>query len=173
MPRGAKPGERRGGRAKGKKNRATIEREEQARLAMERLAEVERLRAQEMSVQESAAHTSGIKLAKNVLEDFMRLFAGMAARAQPLPPGVVPPPGYAPNPAEFEKWAFLAVDAAKALAPYQSPRLAAMMVGAAVVNEITVTGGLPDEEDGGLNHERTIEGEPPTEIPPVPKAVND
>lgn len=45
----------------------------------------------------------------------------------------------------FRTYAELAVQTAKDLAPYQSPKLSAVMVGAAVVSEIEIIGGLPDE----------------------------
>src|SRR5262249_43413537 len=71
MGRGAKPGERRGGRLKGSRNKATIERA----LIAERVA--------------NEAKMAGKKLAKEVLDQFMVLFAGMAAYYQPKPvPGM-------------------------------------------------------------------------------------
>lgn len=109
MARGAKPGERRGGRVKGMPNKTTIER---ALIAERTVAD---------------AQASGKKLAKEVLDDFMQLFAGMAAHYQPTPPSA-PRQNANQNPAEFEKWALHAVDAARMLAPYQSPTFRAVVV---------------------------------------------
>jgi hypothetical protein len=100
-----------GGRPRGSRNKLTIEREEKARIAEQML-------------------TGGKpeKLGKQVLHDFMELFAGMAAAYQPLPPGVVSAPGRTPDDAKFEKYARLAVDTAAKLAEYQSPKLKAIAV---------------------------------------------
>ena len=115
-------GRKTGGRAKGTRNRATVERA----LVAERAAAEDK--------------ATGKRLAKEVLDDFMHIFAETATRFRELGDW-----------AGFERWALHSVDCARALAPYQSPRLSAVMVGAAVVTEIEVTGGLPDEEDGGLH----------------------
>lgn len=109
-----------GGRPRGAlnlKTRETLERqrlEEQAKKA-ERAAEI--------------AARRHIKLAKDVLEDFMQLFAGMAAAHQPWPEQQ----GHNPNEneAKFEKYARLAVDTASKLAPFQSPTFKAIAVAAA------------------------------------------
>lgn len=100
-----------GGRPPGSRNKATLERIEKARIAEQML-------------------TGGTpeKLGKQVLRDFMELFAGMAAAYQPLPPGVAVPPGRHPDEARFEKYARLAVDAAAKLAEYQSPKFRAIVV---------------------------------------------
>lgn len=147
---GSKPGERRGGRQLGAKNKTTIERENQARLEVDRARMIDEARAANASEVVTQAKAAGVKLAKDILEDFMRLFAGMAAIHQPLPDGVEIPPGRKPDPEKFLAFAKLAVSTASDLAPYQSPKLSAVMVGAAVVTEIEIVGGLPDEEDGGL-----------------------
>jgi len=139
---GSQPG---AGRPLGGKNKATIAREEQARLAVERLAEVDRLRAEGATDVIAAAKTAGVKLSTEVLRDFMQLFAGLAAIYQPLPEGMVPPKGRKPDEALFRIYAALARDTAKDLAPYESPRLSAVMVGAAIVNRVEVVGGMPDD----------------------------
>jgi hypothetical protein len=108
---GSKPGERRGGRQKGARNKATIERA----LIAERAA--------------AQAKASGKRLAKDLLEDFMHLFADMAATADR-------------NTEKFEKWARLAIETAKALAPFQSPRYSTVAVGATTVQKITIEGGM-------------------------------
>lgn len=112
MPRGAKPGERRGGRAKGTKNKAILERD---RIAAEIAARTV-----------ADARVAGKKLAKDVLEDFMLLFAGMAAHHQPAPPTGAPN-AYA-NEEKFNEYAQLAVSCAHKLAPYQSPTFQAIMI---------------------------------------------
>ena len=66
------------------------------------------------------------KLAKDVLEEFMLYFASAAAVYQPFNPDGTPRPEG--NAAEFQKNAILAVDAATRLAPFQSPRYAAIAV---------------------------------------------
>ncbi len=47
--------------------------------------------------------------------------------------------------AGFERWALHSAECARALAPFQSPRLSAVAIGAAMVNKIEVTGGMPDD----------------------------
>jgi hypothetical protein len=157
---------------------ATIEREEQARLAAERLAEVDRLRAEGASDVVAAAKTAGVKLSTEVLRDFMQLFAGMAAMYQPIPEGKQPLPGRKPDETLFRVYATLAKDTAKDLAPYEAPRLSAVMVGAAIVNRVEVVGGMPD--DFAPPVEGKVEFEPGTvitpdedaiELPPVLKVV--
>jgi hypothetical protein len=109
-------GRKTGGRRPGSLNKATLERALQA----------------ERAVVEAKA--SGRKLAKEMLDDYMHMFAATAAyfkKRREL--------------AKFRDWAVLTVETAKALAPYQSPRYSAVMVGAAVVNEIKITGGMPDD----------------------------
>jgi hypothetical protein len=94
MPKGgSKPGERRGGRQRGTPNKTT----------MERLLRAER--------ETAVAQAEGRKLAKEVLDDFMVLFAGSQ-----------------PDEAKFEKYARLAIATAADLAPYQSPTFKAIAV---------------------------------------------
>ena len=61
--------------------------------------------------QVAEATQSGKLLAKEILEKYMLLFERRAIRAQN-------------NPANFERWARLTIETAKALAPYQSPQFA-------------------------------------------------
>jgi hypothetical protein len=84
-------------------------------------------RAKRAEFEMSAARESGKKLAKDVLEEFMFLFAGIAATAQPIPAGMAVPAGKKPNPRTFEKYARLAVETAAALARYQSPTFKAVL----------------------------------------------
>ena len=167
MPRGAKPGERRGGRPPGSKNKTTLEREAQSALDRARIDEVERLQAMGVTDVAAAAQTAGVKPMKQIAFDFARVFAGLAAFYQPYPKWIEDPetktvrnanPNF--NEAKFKEYAVLAKDTALGAAPYESPRLSAMMIGSAIVNEIEITGGLPDEEDGGLNAGPTIDHDP-------------
>ncbi len=105
-------GKKHGGRTKGTPNKATVERERAA-------AEIAK-----RTVADARHH--GKKLAKEVLEDFMFLFAGMAAHHQPAPP--TGPSNPNENRASFVEEAKLAVYCAKELAPYQSYRFAAVAV---------------------------------------------
>jgi len=98
------------GRKVGSQNKATIERLKRAEIEM------------------TQARESGKKLAKDVLEEFMMLFAGMAAQSQPIPEGMPVPPGRKPNEKTFEKYARLAVETAADLAKYQSPTFKAIAV---------------------------------------------
>jgi hypothetical protein len=74
----------------------------------------------------SEAKAAGKKLAKEVLEDFMLLFAGMAADFQIGPPGAAPNLRADEN--KFWKFAEAAIDCAHKLAPYQSPTFRAVVV---------------------------------------------
>jgi hypothetical protein len=114
MPRGSKPGERRGGRSKGGRNKTTLER---AFVAERILKETQ---------------MTGRKLGKELLEEFMNMFGGIAASFQPLP-GVPGQPltsqdmkrwGASTDEPLFEKYAKLALKAASDLADFQSPKFA-------------------------------------------------
>lgn len=119
-----KPGERRGGRQVGAKNKATLERE---RIAAEIAARTV-----------ADARTQNRKLAKEVLDECMVTLMGMAATFQPLPPGVVDPMR-TPDEGRFKEYIQLAMYAAKALAPFQSPTFKAVAV--AAVNDLTGAAG--------------------------------
>lgn len=112
MPRGAAPGERRGGREKGSKNKSTIEKELLAAEIASRTA--------------MHAHETGDKLAKDALNEAMKLAGGMAAHYQPAPPQM--PPNPTANLAEFKYWMERFTIIAKWLAPYQSPMLKSIEV---------------------------------------------
>lgn len=118
--KGAPKGHRYGGRVKGTPNKATIERALIAKRIME-----------------EQGTKPGRKLAREVLDDFMHLFMGMAAIHQPLPQGVAAGPGQQPDEGKFLTFAGLAMTAAEKLAPYQSPRLKAVMI-----SQETPPGGL-------------------------------
>lgn len=119
--RGSQKGEHRGGRKPGVPNRATIERQERQRLE-------EQAKRAEQSL--SIAERAHIKLAKDVLEDYMMAFGSIAAvyqnrvaaqmgvRQEPKPDDL----------AGFEKWGGLTVTTARALADFQSPKFRALAV---------------------------------------------
>lgn len=111
MARGAKPGERRGGRTAGTPNRATVE----AVLDAER------------TLTEARNAKGTRKLGKEVLDDFMQLFAGMAAYYQPSPKNA---PVQNPNAdkVEFKEYAMMAVKTARYLTEFQSPKFRAVAV---------------------------------------------
>lgn len=104
--KGSAPGERRGGREAGVKNKATLEKELLA----------ERIMAEQ-------ANKPGRKLAKEVLDDFMHLFMGLAAQHQPLPQGVVDPSGAVRDEEKFVRYANMAGEFAGKLVKYQSPTM--------------------------------------------------
>jgi hypothetical protein len=112
MPAGSKPGERRGNAKGGKPLNETIIKGEAAERVL------------------AAASASGRKLAVDVLDDFMGLFAGMAAYYQPMPDGTVQP-GRHPDENKFEKYARLTIKVAGELAPYQSATFRAILAPAA------------------------------------------
>lgn len=108
-------GVRDGGRSAGTPNKATTERVEQARVAVEQ------------------AKGRGVKLGKEMLEDYMMAFHAVAAvfqnkiatsLQQSQPPA-------AADLAGFQEWGGLVVSTAKSLADFQSPRFRAIMVQAA------------------------------------------
>lgn len=152
MARGAKPGERRGGRSIGTPNKTTIEK---ALIAAQVVEDAQR---------------TGKKLAKEVLEEFMMLFAGMAATYQPLPPGMPVPAGRKPDEKKFIQYAVLARDTAKDLAPFQSPTFRAVAVtvsptgvpnGAPGANAKTINGkvvNLADQQAVGKIYQRVLSG---------------
>jgi probable HAF family extracellular repeat protein len=68
----------------------------------------------------------GKKLGKEVLEEFMMVARGMAAKYQPAPPGQPKKPGQ--NETKFLTYAEMAIKCASELAPYQSPKFKAIAV---------------------------------------------
>jgi hypothetical protein len=114
MPRGAKLGERRGGRVKGRLNKATIKRSIVAEWIMQEVA------------------MSGRKLRKEMIEDFAVMFGGLAAAVQPVgtgPAGQVTRPDLdkwlgSKHETAFKRYSKLALKAATELADFQSPRFA-------------------------------------------------
>ena len=119
----ARGGKREGaGRKFGSKTKATVEREERARLERQ---------AKEAEREKSIAERKHIKLAKDVLEDYMVAFGAIASVFQnkvveSLQKGLTPSQS---DVEAFERWGRMTVDTAAKLADYQSPKLKAVMVG--------------------------------------------
>jgi hypothetical protein len=107
MPRGSRPGERRGGRQKGAKNKRTVEAE---------------LLAQRMLQHAPAGAIQSARLGKEVLEQYMVMFDALAQHYRPIPKSPHS------DEAKFTKFATAACECAKALAPYQSPTYRAIVV---------------------------------------------
>jgi hypothetical protein len=102
------------GRKRGVKTAATIEKE--------RIAAEIALRTQ------ADARVNGVPLAKEVLDQFMQLFAGLAANFQPWPESRGVNPNYNEN--SFRFYAEAAVNTAHKLAPFQSPTFKAVQISA-------------------------------------------
>ena len=47
---------------------------------------------------------------------------------------------------QFREWAALAIEAARILAPYQSPRLTAVAIGPTAISKIEIVGGMSGNE---------------------------
>jgi hypothetical protein len=105
---GVRPG---AGRPDGAKSKTTIEKE---LLAAKIMAE--------------QAQKPGRKLAKEVLDDFMHLFMGLAAQYQPVPVGTMVPEGHKVDEAKFVQYAQMAGDFASKLVKFQSPTFGMMRV---------------------------------------------
>lgn len=145
MPRGAKPGERRGGRAVGTKNRGEIEKA---------------IRAERVIAN---AKANGRKLSVEHMQDFIGVLAGMAGYYQPTFPGMAHqnPNG---NDKEFERWFRHFLDLAKSLAPFESATMRSIMVAPA-----------PAMNDPDRKKQFTLtifeNGKPPMQIaPPMKKS---
>jgi hypothetical protein len=79
-------------------------------------------------------------LAKEMLSGFMHQFAELAAKFQPtLANGK---PNKEGNEAKYKEWALMAVDVAKALAPYQSPTFKA--IGIAFQDQVVMEQGIDE-----------------------------
>jgi hypothetical protein len=88
-----------------------------------------------------------VKLARDIIEEFMMVAHGYATKYQPVPYGQPVPPGCKPNEDKFKEWAHITVDWATELARYQSPTYRAILV--APMER--------DEEDEGIEYIHTIE----------------
>lgn len=158
-PPSKRPTGRPRGRPKGSKSKATIERETKAKLELE--TRIQAAAAKKRPTTIADVETIGdakeligappAKLMKEIGFEFTRVFAGMAAFVQPRGKG---DDGKDRNPNAdprlFLEYAKIAMTGAKEFAQYESPKLSAVMVGSATVEEIMVSGGLPDEMDGSL-----------------------
>lgn len=109
-------GNKTGGRSRGTPNKRTTERLEAERIAKQAQQEVDK------------ARQANTKLGKDVLEEFMKTFAGMAAYHQPVPEGMAIPTGRKPDEAKFLTYARLAAETAAKLAEFQSPKFKAIQV---------------------------------------------
>ena len=122
MPRGAQPGERRGGRAKGTPNKTPLQK---AEALAAKLAKAE-------------ARAPVNKLAKEVLDWGMQYCVARAAFRRPALADAPPNPDE--HEGEFLKWFALAAELAKTLAPYQSPRLLAHAIKAPATESCAAPG---------------------------------
>lgn len=128
MPRGAKPGERRGGRLKGSKNKIAVQHD--------LLAEQRRARR--------LGEVPAVRFGKDVLHDFMKFAAAQAVKHQPK---TADGPWDEAEEAKFKEWAKLACAWAKDLTPYQSPTYASI--------EMSVR--TETEDDGVMKVIHTVE----------------
>lgn len=164
-PKGVRPG----GRARGTRNKATIEREKAAQLAADRARLKEEADKTGGAAGElMAAQAEGRKLMKDIGFTLTQLAMGLVAYYQPYATWVQAvdargapmfdktgrPVLVNANPnfdeARFDKYFSFAMQGARDFASYESPKLAAVILAQDLVGEITVVGGLPDDEDGGL-----------------------
>jgi len=122
MPRGAQPGERRGGRAKGTPNKTPLQ---NAEVLAAKVAKAE-------------ARAPVNKLAKEVLDWGMQYCVARAAFRRPALADAPPNPDE--HEGEFLKWFALAAELAKTLAPYQSPRLLAHAIKAPATESCAAPG---------------------------------
>lgn len=154
-PKGVRPG----GRGKGTRNKAVVEREKTATLAAERA----RMREEADKVggaagEMIAAQAAGKTLMKEIGFALTQLCAGLATYYAPaiirdaLSGRDVVSPHANPNFDEkrFDKYLGFAMAGARDFASYESPKLSAVMLAADIVTEIEVVGGLPDDQDGGF-----------------------
>lgn len=86
----------------------------------------------ELAAARACDDTAGKRLAKEVLSDFMHRFAAHAERCFDVGDFDA-----------FSTWGMRAVECAKVLAPFESPRYSTSTVGTSAVNKIEIVGGLP------------------------------
>jgi hypothetical protein len=130
MPRGAQPGERRGGRTKGTPNKTPLQK---AEALAAKVAKADVRAAVKVAV-EPLEH----KLAKEVLDWGMQYCVARAAFRRPALADAPPNPNE--DEGEFLKWFALAAEFAKTLAPYQSPRLLAHAIKAPATESCAAPG---------------------------------
>lgn len=138
MTAGAKPGERRGGRAKGTPNKATIDR----RLAV----------LQATGVGDYSERLGRVTLAKMVFE--------MEVLAEKYHPDR----GDEPNEELFFKYATMAASIASDLAPYQSPKLASIHTSTSRTNVLERVGITEQEVMDEVMAEITESGQLPRAV---------
>jgi len=114
MPRGAKPGERRGGRKKGVKNKLTLEK---------------------LRLLKESADSAGGKLAMDNLAKLMGKCVALAERYEPFV-------GEEPDEVAFVRFVRLSSNLARALAPYQSPTFTRLQVSGDKNNPLLVGEGV-------------------------------
>lgn len=129
MPRGAAPGERRGGKAKGSVHKATVVQ----RLAVEALAtkagkDAVRDAFAKATISGGTVKVKG-KRAIEILDDIAKMFLGLAAQYQPRPdPVTKAETNDKADEAKFALYIGQAQRAAASLAPYQDPTFKAVAV---------------------------------------------
>lgn len=140
MPRGSKPGERRGGRKKGVTNRNVVERRlliKNVTALMQEANGVRRLNGASSdeearaAMQEIAnAKAKQVPLAKDALATFLGIFMSRAGyyNTKGINPDTKKDINPNANEDKFNFYAGKAVEVAKALAPYQSPTYRAVIV---------------------------------------------
>lgn len=160
--RGSKPGERRGGRQKGTRNRTTLEREREAQQEADRIKALE-----DAAGGVEGAKTGTRKLGKQILDEFANVLAGAAAYYQPRADGS----NTNADETKFFRYSELAIYAAEKVAQYQSPKLSAVLVGQTQVRQIKVIGGLPDGFDALNEAPPAGEHAAPQLSPPAPVPV--
>lgn len=158
--RGPKPGTRPSGRSKGAKNKRTLERElveEQLRHRLELELEA-RLKNDALRL----AEAQGPILMKDILFQLAQMNLSLAAFYQPYPQWSRDAAGKPVNANtnydedRYRYYSNAAREAAHAGAPFQSPRYSAVMVGAATLTKIEVTGGMPDDFKAPTQIEGTV-----------------
>jgi hypothetical protein len=120
MPRGAKPGERRGGRAKGTPNKITFMK---TQMAMKAMAETD-----------SAAQLKATEMLNRVMAESY----AMAKEYGPQSPNY--------NDALYKDYLKLTVYTAGRLAPYQAPQLLAMRVGSDRDSPLMIREGVTSKQ---------------------------
>jgi hypothetical protein len=115
-----------GGRTKGVRNRIKTEAILRRELEREQEREAARLRSQGFPDEVIRGNVAGRKLGKEVLDDLVAMAVSQAARFQPFFANGKPNPFH--DAVAFERWMDRAADYAAKVAPYQSPRLAAVVM---------------------------------------------
>lgn len=146
MPRGAKPGQRQGGRTKGTLNKRTEARLRALAEAGRAVAAGEVAPEGEFSPEKAAAAAEVLtapprKRSKDILEDLVHLFMAMAGHH--VPEGLPVPAGSKPDHEKFVTFARLAMEAADRHAKYQDPTFRAVAVAIAPAASPGAPAGLP------------------------------